>query len=539
MPRTFSRRLLAAALLAAVPLLARPAAAETLVVCTEASPDFLNPQFSNQNTAYDVSSQVYERLVGVERGGSALVPGLAESWSVSDDGLAVTFKLRPGVTWHANRLFTPTRTLNADDVIHSFRRMMDEADPYAKVGGVNYQFFGSVIQPSLERVERVDDMTVRLVLKRPQAALLGALSVDPMSILSAEYAAAMLKAGTPELTASMPIGTGPFAMTSYQKDQAIRFRAFPGHWAKAAGLADRSAAVSDLVFVITPDASVRYAKVRAGECHIARYPSPGDLPALRADPNLDLLSGTIADMSFLAFNQEKKPFDDRRVREALVYATNIPAIIDAVYLGTGRQTASQVPPTLWSHHEGLAPRPYDPARAKALLAEAGFPNGLKTTLWAIPVVRAYMPNGRRAAELIQADWAKVGVEAQIVSYEWGEYLKRAREGQHEIAMLGYTWDYPDPSQILTSGWSCDAAKTGNNRARWCNREYSDLLARANSITDVAERTRLYRRMQEIFQEDVGGLLFANAQAFTPVRKNVVGYKIHFFGGQSFTGVSLK
>ena len=537
MTRLVNALAVAAALLGAA--LAPGASAQTLVVCTEASPDFLNPQFSNQNTAYDVSTQIYERLVGVERGGSKLVPSLAESWTTSDDGLVVEFKLRPGVKWHANRHFTPTRTLNADDVVYSFRRMMDEKDPYAKVGGVNYQFFGSVIQPVLERVEKVDDMTVRLHLKRPQAALLGALSVDPMSILSAEYAEAMLKAGTPDLTVSAPIGTGPFSFVSYQKDTAVRFRAFPDHWAKAAGLADRTAQVSDLVFVITTDAAVRFAKVKSGECQIARYPNPGDLAALRTDPNLEVLSGTIADMSFLAFNNEKKPFDDRRVREALVYATNIPAIIDAVYLGTAKQTAAQVPPTLWAHHDGLKPRPYDPAKAKELLAAAGFPNGFKTTLWAIPVVRAYMPNGRRAAELIQADWAKVGVEAQIVSYEWGEYLKRARQGEHEIAMLGYTWDYPDPSQILTSGWSCDAAKTGNNRARWCNREYSDLLDRANSISDIAERTRLYRRMQEIFQEDVGGLLFANAEAYTPVRKNVVGYKIHFFGGQQFTGVTLK
>jgi dipeptide transport system substrate-binding protein len=193
------------------------ASAETLVVCTEASPDFLNPQFSNQNTAYDVSTQIYERLVGVERGGSKLVPSLAESWSHSDDGLIVTFKLRPGVKWHSNRHFTPTRNLNADDVVYTFRRMMDERDPYAKVGGVNYQFFGTIIQPTLERVEKVDDLTVRLVLKRPQAALLGALSVDPMSILSAEYAEAMLKAGTPDLTVSAPIGTGPFVLVNYQK----------------------------------------------------------------------------------------------------------------------------------------------------------------------------------------------------------------------------------------------------------------------------------------------------------------------------------
>ena len=148
-----------------------------------------------------------------------------------------------------------------------------------------------------------------------------------------------------------------------------------------------------------------------------------------------------------------------------------------------------------------------------------------------------MPNGRRAAELIQADWAKIGVEAQIQIFEWGEYLKRARQGEHEIGMLGYTWDYPDPSQILTSGWSCEAVKTGNNRARWCNHEYSDLLDKANSISDHGGAHEALSPHQEIFQEDVGGLLFANSQAYTPVRKNVAGYKIHFFGGQQFTGVA--
>ena len=244
-------------------------------------------------------------------------------------------------------------------------------------------------------------------------------------------------------------------------------------------------------------------------------------------------------MSFLAFNTERAPFADRRVREALVYATNIPAILDAVYLGTAKQAAAQVPPTLWAHDDALTPRPYDPARAKRLLAEAGLPDGFKTTLWAIPVVRAYMPNGRRAAELIQADWARVGVEARIVTFEWGEYLKRAKAGEHEGAMLGYTWDYPDPSQILMSGWSCQAVKDGNNRARWCNQAYSDLLDKANQVSDQTERTALYTRAQEIFQEDVGGMLFANATAFTPVRKGVEGYRIHFFGGQPFVGVSLR
>lgn len=532
--RSASRLLAASALLG---LAALPASGQTLVVCTEASPDYLNPQFSEANTAYDVSSQIYERLVAVERGGSKLLPGLAESWELSADGLQLTFHLRGGVKWQANRLFKPTREMNADDVVYSFRRMMDPKDPYAKVGGVDYAFFGSIIQANLDRVEKVDDRTVRLVLKKPQAALLGALSVDPMSIFSAEYAEQMLKAGTPERTVDMPVGTGPFQLTSYQKDATIRFRAFEEYWGRTL-YPERAAQVRDLVFSITPDAGVRFAKIKSGECQIARYPNPGDLPALRADPNIALESGTIADQSFLAFNQQKTPFGDRRVREALVYGTNIAAIIDAVYQGTGTQTAAQIPPTLWGHSD-IRPRPYDPARAKALLAEAGFPDGFETTLWAIPVVRAYMPNGRRAAELIQADWAKIGVKARIVTYEWGEYLKRARAGEHDIAMLGYTWDYPDPSQILQLGWSCDGVKSGSNRARWCNREYSDLMDKANEVSDQGERTKMYLRMQDIFQEDVGGMLFANAKAFTPVRKTVSGYRIHFFGGQPFSGVSLK
>jgi dipeptide transport system substrate-binding protein len=518
---------------------ASPAAASTLVVCSEASPDYFNPQFTTANTSYDVASQIFDRLVETERGGSTAIPALAESWEVSEDGLTYLFHLRKGVKWQSNKLFTPTREFNADDVVFSFHRMMDKSDPWYAIGGSNgYQYFGGLVEPSLRAVSKVDDYTVKFELKTPQAALIPTLSVESVSILSAEYADAMMKAGTPEAMNQNPIGTGAFSFVSYQKDAQIRFKAFPEHWARKAGLDDRIAKVDELVFAITTDAAVRYAKLQAGECHIARYPAPGDLERMKTDPALTLLQKPGADMSYLAFNHEKAPTNNLKVREALVYATNVAAIVAAVYQGTGVQTASLVPPTLWAHHEGLKPRPYDPEKAKALLAEAGYPNGFKIQLWALPVTRAYMPNGRRAAELIQADWAKVGITAEIVTYEWGEYLKRTREGQHEIAMIGGTWDLPDPSQLLTSGWACTSIAVGSNRARWCNKDYTDAVLKANASNDMAERTRLYLRAQEIFQEDVGGLLFANAIISTPVRKEVVGYKIHNFGGQPYFGVGL-
>src|SRR5262249_9676751 len=281
----------------------------------------------------------------------------------------------------------PTRDFNADDVVFSFHRMMDKSDPYYPIGGTGYQFFGGLVEPSIKSITKLDDYTVRFELKQPQAPLLSALSVEPVSILSAEYAAKMLQAGTPDATNQNPIGTGAFSFVAYQKDAQIRFKAFADHWAKKAGLEDRVAKVDDLVFAITTDPTVRYAKLGAGECHIARYPAPGDLERIRQDPNVNLLRASGADISYLSFNHEKKPFNDRRVREALIYASNISNIVQVVYQGTGIQSAAMVPPTLWSHHDGLKPRPYDPAKAKALLAEAGYPNGFQTTLWALPVTR--------------------------------------------------------------------------------------------------------------------------------------------------------
>ena len=271
-----------------------------------------------------------------------------------------------------------------------------------------------------------------------------------------------------------------------------------------------------------------------------RYPNPADIKAMMADKDIDMKQTSAIDYGFLAFNSQKKPFDDRRVREAVAAAIDRDVLLQAVFQGVAGTLANTlVPPNLWGHNPNIRPFVHDPARAKQLLAEAGLANGFKTTLWALPVTRGYMPSGRRAAELIQADLAAVGIQAEIVSFEWGEYLRRARAGEHEIGMFGYIYDYADPGQILTSGWTCAGAVSGNNRTRWCNKEFSDLIDQANRITDQSERTKLYHRIQEIFREDVPALTLANSVTFTPTRKEVVNYKPHVFGGQPFFGVELK
>jgi dipeptide transport system substrate-binding protein len=174
----------------------------------------------------------------------------------------------------------------------------------------------------------------------------------------------------------------------------------------------------------------------------------------------------------------------------------------------------------------------------ALLAEAGV-SDLKTNIWAMPVQRPYNPNARRMAELIQADWAKVGVEAEIVSFEWGEYLKRSKKGEHDTVLLGWTGDNGDPDNFLYVLLGCEAAKDSANRARWCHKPFDDLLLAAKATADVAERTKLYEQAQVIFKEEAPWVTIAHSVVFKPVRKEVVDFRIDPFGGHVFYGVDLK
>ena len=380
-------------------------------------------------------------------------------------------------------------------------------------------------------VDKLDDYKVRLSLKEPEAPFIANLAMDFASILSAEYADVMMAAGTPEKVDLDPVGTGPFQLVGYQKDAVIRYKANLDYFRG-------KAAIDNLVFAITPDASVRFAKLKAGECHVMPYPNPADVEAMQRDPNIRVLDQEGLNVGYLAFNTQKPPFTDRRVRQALNYAVNKQAIIDAVFQSAGRIAKNPIPPTMWSYNDNVAEYPYDPEKAKQLLAEAGYGNGFETDVWAMPVQRPYNPNARRMAELIQADFAKVGVTAKIVSFEWGEYLKRSKNGEHQSVLLGWTGDNGDPDNFLYVLLGC-AAVDGANRAKWCHKPFDDLLVQAKRTTDVAKRTELYMKAQEIAREEAPWVTIAHSVVYMPMRQNVTGYKIDPFGGHVFYGVDLK
>jgi dipeptide transport system substrate-binding protein len=310
----------------------------------------------------------------------------------------------------------------------------------------------------------------------------------------------------------------------------IRYKAHPDFYAG-------KQAIDDLVFAITTDNSVRIQKRKAGECHVASYPNPADIPALKEDANLDVQQAEGLNVGYLAYNTKVAPFDNVNVRKALNKAINKQAILDAVFDGAGKAAKNPIPPTMWSYNNAIQDDSYDPVASKKMLEDAGVTD-LSMKIWAMPVARPYNPNARRMAELIQADFAAVGVTAEVTSYEWGEYLKLSKaEDRDGAVLLGWTGDNGDPDNFLAVLLSCSAVG-GSNRAQWCNEEFDDLTNRAKQSSDQAERTALYEEAQVVFKREAPWATIAHSVVFMPMSKKVVGYKMDPLGGHRFDGVDL-
>ena len=527
-------RLLPVALIAGFAAWPAAAANKTLVYCSEGSPEGFQPQFFSTGTTFDaVSVPMFNRLVEFETGTTNIIPALAESWTVSPDSKVVTFKLRHGVKFHSNANFKPTRDFDADDVLFSWSRMADDRNPFHKMtAGQTFAYFDDMgMKNIVDKVEALDKYTVRFTLKRPEAPFLADMAMDFASINSAEYFDKMQKKGTPNAADVYPIGTGPFEFVSYQKDATIRYKAFDQYW-------KGRPKIDQLIYSITRDATARYAKLKTGECQAMAFPKPADLAEMQKDPQLNVLQKQGLNIGYIAFNVEKKPFDNKLVRQALNMATNKEAILKAVYQGQGQVAKNPIPPTLWSYNDAVKDYPYDPAKAKQMLAQAGYPNGFDVDLWYLPVTRPYNPDGKRMAEMVQADWEKVGVHAKLVTYEWAEYRKRSKTGEQTVMMFGWSGDNGDPDNFFVPLLGCEAVKGGGNVARWCNKAFEDLVIKAAQTPKQADRARLYEQAQVIVKEEAPWITIAHSVRFDPVRREVKGYKMDATAHHYFTNVDI-
>lgn len=498
----------------------------SVIYCAEGSPETFNPQLVTSGTTIDATSnQLYDRLIAYQGDENTLSPALAKSWHVTRDGKKVTFYLRKNVTFHQTDYFTPSRSFNADDVIFSFNRVLDSKHPFHFVSGGNYPFFQNVgISNLVDKIEKINDYTIRFHLSHADNSFLANLATDFAIILSAEYAEKLAKQKAKSDIDTHPIGTGPFKLKEYRVGSLIRFYRHEKYW-------QEPAKIEQLVFDITPSNTGRLTKLLAKECDVAAYPIAHEKIIQREDLSLEAV--TALNIGYFGFNVNKPPFDNKLVRQAISYAVNKEILLEAVYQGKAEMAHSILPKTSWAYDESTSEQEFNPLLAKELLTLAGYSKGFTMDLWAMPIQRPYNPNAITMAKLIQSDLKKINIKVNIITFEWNTFLQRLKHGEHQSFLLGWSADHPDPDNFFSPMLSCSATETGGNTTFWCNQEYDAIIKKALQSTNINQRKKYYAQAMAILTQEVPLIPIAHSKRYQARGNNVIGNILAPFGGINF------
>jgi peptide/nickel transport system substrate-binding protein len=426
--------------------------------------------------------QVLENLVIFGKDSMDVEPQLAESWKVSDDGLTWTFKLRKGIKFHDGYPF------NARAVYDSFARVIDKNHPYHQHG--KWKYLSLSLGP-VKEIKVVDDYTIALITEKPYAPLLNNLALWLCPILSPK---AMNE--HKDQIGMHPVGTGPFKFKSWTKDDQIVLERNNDYWGE-------KAKVERIILKSIPEPSARLMALQSGTVDIADDLDPDSVNLVKKNPKFAVIERPSVNVGYLALNTEKPALKDARVRQAISHAIDKNTLIKTIFQGLAVPAKNPFAPSIWGYNDKIKDYEYNPEKAKKLLAEAKFDLNTEIELWAMPVSRAYMPEPVKTAELIQAYLAAVGVKAKIVRHEWGAYLSKTSNGEHDMCMLGWLGGNADPDNFLYGLLSADTAKTPGaaNVAIWKNAEFTELCLKAQKTFVKAERTKLYLKAQEIFHAE--------------------------------------
>lgn len=480
------------ALLAVGTLGGVPARAQTppgvLVVGQIAEPKALDPAAVTAVNDFRILMNVYDGLVRYKSGTLEVEPALATDWEISDDGTEYTFSLREGVTFHDGSPF------NADAVVFNFERMLDEEHPYHDTGPFPLAFFFS----SVDTVEAVDDLTVKFTLSEPYAPFLSNLAYPTGLIVSP---AAVEQHGAD--FGRNPSGTGPYQFVEWRSNEAVVVEANPDYW-------DGAPSLQAVIFRPITDANTRVAEMLAGGIDLMVEVPPVALSEFEGDA-YNVIEQAGPHVWFLILNLKEGPFAEKLVRQAANYAINKSALVDDVLEGTADVAAGPTPPAFaWAYNEELEPYPYDPEKAKELLAEAGVEN---------PELTFYVTEGGSGmldpiamGTAIQADLDAVGFDVTIETYEWNTFLGEVNpglEGKADMAEMAWMTNDPDTLPYLALRTDAWPSEGGFNSGYYSNPEVDELLEKARVSTSQEERAELYKEMQVIVQEDAPWVFVAN------------------------------
>ena len=485
---------------------------DTLIYAQSEDPKTLDPINTDIAEAVHVITNVFDTLVTYHDETSEIVPSLAESWTTSDDGLAWTFHLRPGVRFHDG---TP---LSAAAVKVSFERMIFKTHPLVYDSARPYQSAYSMI----EKIETPNDLQVVFRLKNPSAVFLSNLAMFCGSIVSPT---ALKKEGSG--FADRPVGTGPFKLAKWARDQQLVLERFDDHWRGPAKL-------KNVIFVPVRESATRLQRIQRGEIDLADNLSPAELAILAKDQRMTVQEVDGMNVCYLSLQTEKPPLDNVEVRRAIWLAIDKQELIQVGYTGHAQPARSMVPPTMWGHHDQLEDRPFDLQEARRQIKEAsqeaGFSLPLRLSL-AIPnQARTYMPRPIEMADYLKDALAPIGIEVTVVGRDVNQHFEAMMAGQHELGLAGWNSDNADPDNFLYSLLDPDnISQAGNNLSRWRNDRFHELLLSGQKEMNQDKRLALYLEAQEIVLAEAPVVPLAHTKIRTGHKSRLQGFRLHTTG----------
>ena len=505
---------LAAALVLAGLSVSSAHASKDVVVALYSSFTTTDPYDANDTVSQAVAKSFYQGLYSFDKD-MKMVPVLAESHTVSKDGLVYTVKLKKGIKFHDGTDF------NAEAVKVTFDRV---TNPDNKLKRYN-------LYKNIAKTEVVDPSTVRFTLKEPFSPFINTLAHPSGVIISP---AALAKYGNKGI-AQNPVGTGPFKFVEWKATDYLKVAKFDGYWKKGYPKVDT------ITWRPVVDNNTRAAMMQTNEAHFAFTLPPEAVENLSKKPSLEVTQGPSIVQRYISFNMQQKPFDNPKVRQAINYAINKEALAKVAFSGFADPMDSVAPKGV-DYSVKLGPWPYDPKKARELLKEAGYPNGFESTLWS-----AYNhTTAQKVIQFVQQQLAQVGIKVQVRALEAGQRVERVESAQDPATA---------PVRMYYVGWSSSTGEADwalrpllasesfpprlFNTAYYKNEVVDTNIAKALNTTDRAEKTKLYTEAQQQIWKDAPWAFLVTERSLSVRARNLAGFYVMPDWNFNFDEIELK
>lgn len=449
----------------------------------------LDPSHATDGLSLNTTAEVMESLVTFKPGSFDLAPALATKWESSNGGKTWTFTLRDGAK------FSDGTPADAEAVKFNFDRWRLTTNPAH--GNFSYSYYADMFggfPGAIVDVKALSPTRVQFTLAHPMGPFLRNLAMPAFAIGSPSA----IKTD-PKAFELKPVGSGPYQVAEWVKDDHITLAANPAYTGTLAKPAFQTVIIRDI-----PDQATSVLSIQKGDIQMLTDPRPDDAKALAQQKGVTVAKQPSNNVSYVAMNVEKKPFGNLAVRQAIAYAIDVHAMVKGLYAAGAVAADNWTPPGMVGENPAVKAYPHDIAKAKALLKSAGLPNGFSTSLYYPTSPRPYMPEPQRVAETIQANLRDIGVNLTLQPYEFGVFLSKVRNGEHEMCLIGWTGDNGDPDNFLYPLLDQDSAHKGTaqNYSFWRDPNFHKLMLDGQRSVDDALRKTIYARANALVHDQV-------------------------------------